>query len=233
MDVKPNNNEGPTWSKQHLSCPCCCHPSARRHRFGPGIPYLHHDHDTTARGTRYGVSHASDTAGIRARVVSEAQFSDVDLSGATITVENGGPGNPVRVTVRTDFPVILGNLLGRPTNDLRVTETPFPSMPIGVARSPIMVEMPIMTFGSLKLSAMGSSGTVASHQRRNAPNDLRVTETRAVTWLKASDRPSVEMPLMTFGSLKPTSDASPRLATRYAMRRNAPNDLRVTETLRF
>jgi len=70
-------------------------------------------------GARYGVSHASDTAGIRARVMSEAQFSDVDLSGATITVENGGSGNPVRVTVRTDFPVILGNLLGRPTFPIR------------------------------------------------------------------------------------------------------------------
>jgi Flp pilus assembly protein TadG len=64
-------------------------------------------------GARYGVSHASDTAGIRARVIAEAQLSDVDLSGATISVSNGGSGHPIRVTVRTDYPVLLGTIFGR------------------------------------------------------------------------------------------------------------------------
>ncbi len=70
-------------------------------------------------GARYGVSHAADTAGICARVVSEAQLSNVNLAGATCTVSNGGSGHPVRVTVETDFPVILGSILGRPTFPIR------------------------------------------------------------------------------------------------------------------
>ena len=40
------------------------------------------------------MSHAADTAGICARVVSEAQLSNVNLAGATCTVSNGGWATP-------------------------------------------------------------------------------------------------------------------------------------------
>ena len=64
-------------------------------------------------GGRYAVTHAADTAAIQARVINEAQLDGVDLSAATITVDNQGSGSPVYVTVRLTFPLILGSVLGR------------------------------------------------------------------------------------------------------------------------
>ena len=52
-------------------------------------------------GARYGVSHAADTAGICARVVSEAQLSNVNLAGATCTVSQRRLG-PSRARDRGD-----------------------------------------------------------------------------------------------------------------------------------
>ncbi len=70
-------------------------------------------------GARYGVSHYSDHAGIQARVRSEAALSNVDLSAATITIDEHGTGIPVRVTVDTTFYVILGGVLGQPSFPIR------------------------------------------------------------------------------------------------------------------
>jgi Flp pilus assembly protein TadG len=64
-------------------------------------------------GARYGTEEPWDTSGIRARVLTEASSSDVDLSGATITVDTQGSGTPICVTVGLEYsPVLLGSLLG-------------------------------------------------------------------------------------------------------------------------
>jgi len=90
---------------------------------------------------------------------------------------------------------------GNPPNDLRVTETrPSPA--------------------ALQLQVQGG----------NPPNDLRVTETTSKR--PGSDLPSlgVEIPLMTFGSLKPRSSRVYSVSP-IPSSGNPPNDLRVTETL--
>ena len=66
-------------------------------------------------GARYGVNRPWDTGGIRAAVLNEASASGVDLSGAAITITGGGSGGPLRVTVRLDFPLIMGGILGAPS----------------------------------------------------------------------------------------------------------------------
>jgi Flp pilus assembly protein TadG len=63
-------------------------------------------------GARYGVNRPWDTSGIQTMVRNEAQNSNVNLSGATITVSNGGTGNPIRVTVQLQFPTLMGGILG-------------------------------------------------------------------------------------------------------------------------
>lgn len=65
-------------------------------------------------GARYGMDRPYDTAGIQRVVREEADGSSVDLADAEITVEQGGSGQPVNVTVRVPFELVLGNLIGLP-----------------------------------------------------------------------------------------------------------------------
>ena len=67
---------------------------------------------------------------------------------------------------------------------------------------------------------------------RNAPNDLRVTETRlSLDRSLPLEQDVGEMPIMTFGSLKRRHrDDSGGDVGRSSRRRNPHNDLRVTET---
>ncbi|MBN1259753.1 MAG: pilus assembly protein [Anaerolineae bacterium] len=64
-------------------------------------------------GARYGVSHA-DIDDIKAHVRAEAELSQVDIPLSGITVDHGGPGNPVRVTVVVEFSTLIGNIVGIP-----------------------------------------------------------------------------------------------------------------------
>jgi len=66
-------------------------------------------------GARYGVDHWTDEGGMVARVFSEAQANGVDLSGASVTVDQSGSGNPVTVTVNLGFDTVMGGVLGMPS----------------------------------------------------------------------------------------------------------------------
>jgi len=72
-------------------------------------------------GARYAVTSPGDTSGIQAKVMIEASDSGVDLSTAVITVNNQGQGNPVRVTVQFDFPLLMGGIIGYPTISLQTS----------------------------------------------------------------------------------------------------------------
>jgi len=71
--------------------------------------------NSAREGARYGINHAADTGGIRARVLMEASNSNVDLSSATVTVSGGSSGSALHVQVHLDHPpAILGTVLGVP-----------------------------------------------------------------------------------------------------------------------
>lgn len=61
-------------------------------------------------GARYGSLHPADTGGIKARVVNEATESGVDIAMDDVSVAGSGAGNPIRVIVEYDFPLLTGFL---------------------------------------------------------------------------------------------------------------------------
>ena len=78
--------------------------------------------NSAREGARYGVTHAADTGGIRARVLMEASNSNVDLSGATVSVTGGSSGSALHVSIHVDHtPAILGTVLGVPNIPMDAT----------------------------------------------------------------------------------------------------------------
>ena len=72
--------------------------------------------NSAREGARYGINHAADTGGIRARVLMEASNSNVDLSSATVSVSGGSSGSALHVQIHLDHtPAILGTVLGIPS----------------------------------------------------------------------------------------------------------------------
>lgn len=66
-------------------------------------------------GARYGALHPDDTSGIKARVINEAVGSGVDLTPDDIQISSSSSGNPIRVTVTYNLPLIAGLILGGST----------------------------------------------------------------------------------------------------------------------
>jgi len=64
-------------------------------------------------GAYYGAMHPSDSSGIVARVISEAQGSGIALSAANVSVSSSSiSGTPICVTVSYDFTLLSAFLLG-------------------------------------------------------------------------------------------------------------------------
>jgi Flp pilus assembly protein TadG len=64
-------------------------------------------------GASYGAMHPTDSSGIIARTVSEAQGSGIALSAANVTISTSGvSGTPTRVSVYFDFHLFSSFLLG-------------------------------------------------------------------------------------------------------------------------
>lgn len=64
-------------------------------------------------GAYYGAMHPSDSSGIKARAVSEAEGSGIALSTANVSVSSSGiSGTPMCVTVSYDFTLLTSFLLG-------------------------------------------------------------------------------------------------------------------------
>ena len=68
-------------------------------------------------GARWGVAHPTDTSGMCAKVVAEAQNNTPPVAltcGDVVIVKPGGgvSGSPVRVTVETSFSPLLGSIVG-------------------------------------------------------------------------------------------------------------------------
>jgi Flp pilus assembly protein TadG len=72
-------------------------------------------------GARVGVNSPWNTGLICATVVNEASTSGVDLSTASCSVSQSGSGNPVRVTVQMNFPLVMGDLIGSGSIPLQTT----------------------------------------------------------------------------------------------------------------
>lgn len=72
-------------------------------------------------GARFGVNRPWDINGIRTVVRNEAATSGVDLSGAAISVNSSGSGNPVRVTVQLNYPMFMGGVIGINTIPISTT----------------------------------------------------------------------------------------------------------------
>jgi len=69
--------------------------------------------NASREGAYFGVLNPSDTDGIVARAINEAQGSGVSLSSDNITVTSSGvSGSPMRVTVAYDFLLITSYVLG-------------------------------------------------------------------------------------------------------------------------
>lgn len=77
--------------------------------------------NASREGARFGVNRPWDTNGIRTVVRNEAATSGVDLSTASITVNSGGSGYPVRVTVQLNYPLIMGGIIGLNTIPISTT----------------------------------------------------------------------------------------------------------------
>ena len=78
--------------------------------------------NSAREGARYGINHAADTGGIRARVLMEASNSNVDLTSATVSVSGGSSGSALHVNVDLDHtPAILGTVLGIPAFPMHAT----------------------------------------------------------------------------------------------------------------
>jgi Flp pilus assembly protein TadG len=74
--------------------------------------------DAAREGGRYGASHPTETTKICDKALAEAQGQKllVPLIDCAVSTPQGAvPGQPVRVTVRADFPALLGGILGRST----------------------------------------------------------------------------------------------------------------------
>lgn len=64
-------------------------------------------------GAYYGAMHPSDSSGIVAHVISEAQGSGIALSAGNVSISSTGiSGTPMCVTVSYDFTLISSFLLG-------------------------------------------------------------------------------------------------------------------------
>jgi len=74
-------------------------------------------------GARLAVEHPDDITAIQNVVHREAEGSDVDLSGANISVVSGGAGNPARVTIELDFPTFIGGFIGAPNIHIKTSST--------------------------------------------------------------------------------------------------------------
>jgi len=74
-------------------------------------------------GARLAVDHPGDSSAIQNAVLREAQDSNIDLSTATISIANGGAGNPVRVTVQLTYNTLLGNIIGVPSFPMSASAT--------------------------------------------------------------------------------------------------------------
>ncbi len=88
--------------------------------------------DAAHEGARYGAAHPNETArdaNICAAALQEAAGQPFVLADATtlscardVTIStSGAPGTPVSVTVRFTVPILLGNLVGNPTLQIRHT----------------------------------------------------------------------------------------------------------------
>jgi Flp pilus assembly protein TadG len=77
--------------------------------------------NASREGARFGVNRPWDINGIRTVVRNEASTSGVDLSGATIIVDQSGSGNPVRVTVQVNYPLFIGGVIGLDTIPISAT----------------------------------------------------------------------------------------------------------------
>lgn len=77
--------------------------------------------NASREGARFGVNRPWDINGIRTVVRNEASTSGVDLSAAMINVDQSGSGNPVRVTVIVNYPLILGGVIGLDTIPISAT----------------------------------------------------------------------------------------------------------------
>jgi len=77
--------------------------------------------NASREGARFGVNRPWDINGIRTVVRNEASTSGVDLSTATIIVNQSGSGNPVRVTVQVNYPLFIGGVIGLDTIPISAT----------------------------------------------------------------------------------------------------------------
>jgi Flp pilus assembly protein TadG len=74
-------------------------------------------------GARLAVGDPGDSSAIHGAVLREAQDSNIDLSGAVISIVTAGAGHPVRVTIQLDYNTLLGIIIGVPNFPMKASAT--------------------------------------------------------------------------------------------------------------
>jgi Flp pilus assembly protein TadG len=66
-------------------------------------------------GARYGCMYPDDTTGIQQHAINEAAGAGLELTPSSIHISSLSSGNPIRVTVTYDLPLVTGLIAGGDT----------------------------------------------------------------------------------------------------------------------